>query len=497
MPITVSVLILIMLVFGLITVQIISGVFRPQDQPLLEMLASQGVSLRWQINTQLGYIYSASLGSGIVLCATLFIILNFQSELDGRYVLPGLVSLFVCIFSFGNLALLATLWMCNSILGSLIGVLAVLLAFVQMPPASAEGPTFYWMFDFLDVYRRPGLWWLMRLFYLSIGVGALPLIWRMLGNTERLLRASSQGKARRRTFFQGGPLTQRLLTLLRSVSERVQSYLPATPHRFAGHIGYQTLIGLQGGRLTLFNASLVLLWFLTAVSSRKGIIAIPTGAYEFLAQYFAAFSILSPFFLTWITLETFFQNRRHALEELTLAILSPREYLFTFLMAQILAVLISVTCFSVVPFLILLLLTSWSALSSILPHIAAYSAIMLYGVAAFTVYAVGMALFLGTFIRPQLEAASKLLLSMGMWIVVTATHNSAVGHLIVPHMDMAYRTSIYWLTSAAKLPLHVVNPIGPIVDASILPLPLLSAVLQIALLWIVFSSVYTRQVRSA
>jgi hypothetical protein len=498
-PVTQSILTLVLFITSLVISQVASGMFKPQDHPLLETLAVQKYSLRQQMSAQLLYIFGLTFISALSICTLFALILHFRSELDVRFVIPGLVSLFTCVIFFGSISLFATLWARNSVVGSLIGAMAVLSSFVLIPPAQQGGITFVWVFDFLDTYRRASEWWLVRLGYFAIGFILLILNRHLLGNTEHLLGLSAPSKlCDRESSHSTGFLTQHLYAWWEGVSQRIEAVISGSSNSTIAQIAYEVWIELRNGRFILVNSILLMLWFVAVITApnHRGIFY-TASAYDFLDRYIGIVSVLYPFLLAWLASDSFTRNRRHQLEESTIAIIKPQKYLLTYILSNIIGALVSIILISVIIFTIALLLSGNFTPSFWLSHFAAYFAIIIYGLGASTIYVTSIAILLSAITPPSLEAITKLGISIGIWAAVIITKQSVLGNLILPGLDMAYRTSMYWLVTAAGLPLIIHNPPGPIVDTGLLPLPLLSAFIQVAVLWLIVSRLYVRQVRTS
>lgn len=459
----------------------------PERASQLEMLTVQPISIRTTVARAFLRIYlslNILLFGAFMLIAALF---SSQLPLDWELLPATAVAQLTGTLLGGSIALLAALLGRHSRYGLLAAVLFPLTALAL----SSKTHRYLWLYDVLDA-GIPA-WWAFRLalcvvalLLLAYGLGiVVDLEWllgrrRGAGSLQRTRRARA-GFGPRETH---PPSTNWLSSALLRVDNRWLSVLL-----------YQVWDHLTRGRLILAHSAvslIVIIPFLVDHLSHNRL----SPAHDLIQSYpFAWFMFLVPIG-SLIASAIVTEDRASSLEQVVLSFISPRQYLAQNIIAGVVANLWSALVCTLPVILLVAVSSSGSSSGNPFFPLVAFGGIFVYGLLPTLIYVVGLSTLLGALLARDTVSVWRIVIALALLFAFVAVPiTSVAAHILVPHLGMALETSLAWFRANAPLYIHTLDDRRPIVDSLTLVLPLLSALLQVSIVWWVVGNIYHTRVQ--
>jgi hypothetical protein len=259
--------------------------------------------------------------------------------------------------------------------------------------------------------------------------------------------------------------------------------------RNVGLVAYEALISVIKGPVSIVIISLGVFAFLAEFPSFQQL-----GFYGTLASANVPNLMrwLLAFMLPFVIVVTVSSDRRTHIDQLVLAIISPRMYLAGKLLGICGAVVLStlVACLPGFVFPV------FAALSGKPVYLAAYLGAVILSALPLFIYVSAWGTLIGMLVPTNRPLVLGGLYAIGSVVLFLGTMENKLGNILFPGGQMAARSISYWLaqTGASNELFRSGDPI--IVPLSYLLLPLVSTGLQMILFWFLSGKVYERQMTS-
>jgi hypothetical protein len=475
---------------GFLCVLITASILQPEDTSSLEMMASLSKPF-WQ--TTLATValcwLMTWLVSGLATIASVILI----GKLDLGLLMTVVVGFAAVIFFFGGITLLNVIAGRDSRIGIMVGLLAVawLFAFPGIISRVATIPSLP-IFSVAEGATNPVPWITFRLVYTLAGISCCIAGTRRVDDTDYLL----VGAARRSTRFTS--TTQKPLKQWRIHWQRwlgvLSKPLSRSVSRNVGLVFYEGMISVIKGPLLI---TMAVLWFIFGCivfigGLRSGGFwpAVEGGATGLLFTLRLFLAVILPFILV----ATVSAERRTHVDQLMLSLISPHAYLGGKLLGICGGVFISFLLCSLPASLFMII----PALMGEPIYLIGYLGNLFLGIFPFLAYIITISVLTGMLARSSHPLFWGGLAAVGIFAVFLTTAKGKIGNIIFPSGQMVADTIAYpiyvhggFSGGISYNPEHFL-----LVPGLYLALPVLSAIVQIILMWLVAGKIYERQVMS-
>lgn len=475
---------------GFLCVLITASILQPEDTSSLEMMASLSTPFRQTTSATVALCWLVTwLVSGLSTTASVLLV----GKIDLELLMTIAVGYAAIIFFFGGITLLNVIVGRDSRIGLMVGLLVVvwLFAFPGIISRVAMIPSLP-IFGIAEGAANPVPWVAFRLVYTLAGISCCIVGTRRLDDTDYLL----VGAARRGTRFAPAqkPLKEWRIRRPRWLGI-LSKPLPRSVSRNVGLVVYEGMISVIKGPLLI---TIAVLWFIFGCIVLIGGLrsggfwpAVEGGATGLLFTLRLFLAVLLPF----IIVATVSADRRTYVDQLMLSLIPPHAYLGGKLLGICGGVFISFLLCSLPASLFMTI----AALMGQPIYLTGYLGNLFLGVFPFLAYIIAISVLTGMLARSSHPLFWGGLAAAGIFAVFLTTAKSKIGNIIFPSGQMVADTiasPIYvhggFSGGISYNPEHFL-----LVPVLYLALPVLSAVIQIVLMWFVAGKIYERQVTSA
>lgn len=399
----------------------------------------------------------------------------------------------VVMFFFGGITFLSIVLGRDSRIGLMVGLLAILWLFAFPGILSRVSPMPYMPIFNISVDRDNLIsWGTYRLVYLLIGsilswVGLLKLQntdFILLGATRRSVQLTPVSNRLKQQNFKFSPQ-----------SGILSKPLSITVSRRFGLIVYEGIISVMKGPLFIATAVAWLIVdcivFIGGLQSGGWRPAMAEGAVGLIFTLRLFLAVLFPFVLVIVAAA----DKRTHVDQLMLSLMPPRVYLDGKLLGILSGVLISLLICSLPTSLFML----FAVLMGQPIFFIGYLENLFLSAIPFLAYIVTISVLIGMLSRSGFPLLWGGLVALGVFVAFMYTANSIIGNIVFPSGQMVANAITYAIYDQGALSGVVsYNPEYFMrVPASYLVLPILSAIIQIAVMWFIGGKIYERQVKSA
>lgn len=466
-----------------LSVFVTAFVFRPEDTAAMEMQAPLPKPLRLTVFETAALCW---LTVGMIAESVVFIAGITLKDLDIAFLLTAVAGYAAIVLLFGGLTLLGVIAGRDSRVGLMIGLAACvwMLRYPNLIPIP-EPKLFASLYEIAEGLENPLLWGAFRMAYALAGTLCCWLGVCWMRDTDRLLG----GSARRRAVPANGRLNRRKAKWSRHFAF-LSRPLSFPTFREAGLVAYEALISVIKGPISIVIVALGMFGVIVDLFHFHQI-----GFWSTLAE------INTPNWLRWLLVfmlpfalaVTASSDRRTRVDQLMLSILSPRTYLGGKLLGVCGAVLLS-TLIACLPGFVL---PAFVALLGRPIYLAAYLGELFLGTLPMLAYTSATGVLTGMLVRRGHPLVLGGVMAFGNVALFVATGSSVLGNILFPGGLMAQWTISYLIARSGGSS-AIFDPGEPlIVPFSYLVLPVLSAALQIVIMWFAASKIYERQATTA
>lgn len=432
--------------------------FRPEDSTHVETQASLPTHLYQIVG---GKILACSFMIILPTIGALVLIANITHQASAVFLGHGLIIIIVNAFFFGSVTTLGTVLGRKSIVGTLIGlILVVIFSLLPLPeiahpflqnigsvPFSASLMT-------LIVYIIVGA----IMFITSLSV--LKDIDYLLAGKETLLVLPHKNKT--------GNTSHRVK---RVIDMSLEIALSTPGHTITKGVAYELLQWMINGWLPIMMGAVTIVFSLPF--SRVNTL------YTIAIDFPRSIIMFSLILLPPILCDSISSDKRSHRTEIILAYVSSQTYLSIKVVSVWIAVLGTVIIGSTLSYVVL----SMYALSGLPQYLVANIAIFLLAVAPFLVYISSLSILVGSLANQRPAFVIGGIISLIAVISYALTANNIVGNLFFPSGTMAIETVGEWLRQQVGVRVTYLEPPETIVPWYLLPVPLVVLSGQIALAW--------------
>ena len=476
---------------GLLSVLVSASIFHPEDTTSFEMKASLPRPF-WRtifevLIVSLGVVWLI----GGISTFTLMLILKV---FDIASMVAAVTNYAVIALFFGSITLSGVILGRDSRIGLMLGLLTVAWLFAFPGIFSREIKIFsLFNFNVLEGTENPFLWGGYRIIYLLFSITCLRIGIYRLRDVDSLLAGTAPRGA---WFMSGKEHSSQQSKHLFSFQKYLSKPLRISASRTLGLMIYEGMIAVVKGPIFIAFAVLWLLFGVTSIlweSWNAGLLfGLEAGAISFPFTLRLLLVVFLPFSIVSIAST----DQRTRVEPLMLSIISPRAYIGGKILGIGGGVII---WFLICSFPVTLIMVSLVLLTGYPIYLVGYLGNLFLGVVPFLIYMTAISVIIGLLARVGHTLLWGGAIAIGTFIVFSSTPKSVIGNIIFPFGQMVADTIAYPIyllghTSGGFFtpqPKHFL-----LMPTFYLALPMLSAMVQIFLLWLVASKIYERQVTS-
>ncbi len=463
----------IIVLFGIAL--LLSSTIMPEQQYLIEIHATQPYGYRLVIQDKV--IVSFLTIIVLMLVYLLGAVVLMKGTVDTELVVTFIGCVIFLIVCTG-LVLFAIIAGRDARLGQ-IGALLLFILLTQISVSDS------WRIISPITFRATDLsssiWWIARICYSLVGIGFGLKALRIASNTDYLLIGASYKRHKSSKFLEEAPSQSIIQRITKDLSLQIAITI------------YEAFIILrQGFILILFGMMGVFSVLVVAGTIRE--MGFTNGTTYHILSTTYSLTIMGMIFLPFLMIDAIWRDAESVRLDMRLSVQSHRQYLGYKAMGISLAMGISVTLGAILPY-ILGMIASTSDMALLGNFTVAYWGIVLFGLLPGAIYLSVMGFFIGAIFYRIPVAILRGVAIIVCIVLQLATIRSLVGNIVYPTGMMASTTTEYWYRQFLSVIFVAEEIPETVVFTPILMIPILSAIIQIGMLWVIASRIFAHTTR--